>query len=195
MGSFSIWHWLTVLLVLILLIWPFWYSARFTVRKYGRLQGFGGCLLWVAITIWLLPLRTLSNLGKDLHDLDALHLSMSVIAGIVVMYLGMIALQITTIVFMTRRSWRFIPSFNYLAISSVLFIPVFLLWTSTVVAIESTASFGTVLSMMIAGMTTQDWSGWISSMIGAAIWMLYVARSRRVANTFTRGFQVVTVAA
>jgi hypothetical protein len=65
MGSFSIWHWLVVLIVIGRPIGVFaWFNPRNRTRYSGSLKGFGGWLLWLAIGTWIAPFRNLASLSE-----------------------------------------------------------------------------------------------------------------------------------
>lgn len=186
MGSFSIWHWLILLLVLGLPISVIvWMSRRQARGVGGQLKGFGGWLLWLAIMIWIAPVRSLINLagateGVSPYILARFHLAFD---GEMLLYTILIIMQIVTIVLMMKRSWRFVPMFIWMGGYAVLLPLLDVAWGSTIFSVLS----GQPVSVFIDAMAAQAVGGFVSTMIGVVVWMLYLTRSRRVANTFVRG--------
>jgi hypothetical protein len=183
-GSFSIWHWLVVVLVVAVPVGLIvWLTQRNKRRTAGQLKGFGGWLILLAIGTWLAPFRTLAAMSHLMDGVDSAVVSRLWLAfsGEFVLFGGLEALEISLIVLMTRKSWRFPSMFVWTAIYSIALFPVDFLWSSTVISIETGATFGSVLNPDIK-MIGQ----WIVLSLVLALWMSYVTLSKRVANTFVR---------
>jgi hypothetical protein len=74
---------------------------------------------------------------------------------------------------------------------SVLFLPLDVIWSSTTL----NAYTGTSMDKLIPSMLTADVVGpWIVVIVSAAIWIPYILRSKRVANTFSARHDVGSAA-
>jgi hypothetical protein len=167
MQPFSLWH----------------RSPRNTINAPAT--GFGGWLLLLAVGVYLSPLRTVVNLSKVEEGVDesVLQRFSLMFHGEICLNLILLLLQITTAVFMARKSRRFIDLFIWTGIYIVLVTPLDLLWVSAVISSQTDRSFGNAMELVS---TPETLGSWIGVSIPVAVWMLYVTRSRRVANTFTR---------
>ena len=122
MGSFSIWHWLVVLVVVGIFAAPiFWMRMASNRSQPGKLKGFGGWLALLAYGIYLGPLISLSKLLRVGDGIDAATGSRIYIAfdsergtlGI------LLVMQIALIARMMQKSHRFLfifyLTFGYMA--------------------------------------------------------------------------------
>ncbi len=145
-------------------------------------SGFGGWLVMLAIGVFISPVVTGVKLlqsgdlqaNGDLHHMEY---------GEAALYLVLLILEIATAIAMLRRSRQFPSLFVVTSIATILFLPLVLIWYSIVGSSLSSRSFLSFLGAMMKG---RNYPQWISTTITVGIWMLYVLRSRRVANTFIR---------
>jgi len=138
----------------------------------------------MAIAMWIAPFRTLTTLLKVTEGVDAnvasrFHLAFD---GEMALIAVLIIMQIITLVFMMQRSWRFVPMFIGMGVYAILLPLLDIAWSSTVLAALS----GISIRILLDGMAPQTTATFIANTIVMSIWMLYVTRSRRVANTFVR---------
>lgn len=147
--------------------------------------GFGGWLLLLAIGVYISPLRTIVNLSKIEEGVDESMIQRFplMFVGEIGLNLALLLLQITTAVFMARKSNRFVSFFIWTGIYIVLLTPLDILWVSAIISSQTDRSFGSAMQLTTTPEAIGSWTG-VS--ITVAVWMLYVTRSRRVANTFIR---------
>ncbi|WP_214472490.1 DUF2569 family protein [Mesorhizobium sp. dw_380] len=178
MGTFSIWHWVIVLLLIGV---PVFFAVRSAVKPSQNpeaLVGFGGWLMLLAIGQALSPLRTLAEFGNSVEgyqQLIAVPNGTVAVYGEIALNLIFLALQLVVLVSMLRRSHRFpqLFLFQWFAIPAV-----FILDTLLVVSI-----LGVPVNQVLAGDALVSP---IASFVGTGIWAAYVYKSVRVRNTFTR---------
>jgi hypothetical protein len=122
MGSFSIWHWLIVAIALGIFV-----GLICWLWKY---RGFGGWLLLLAIGVWMAPLRTLVNLLNVEEGVDDATISKFSYAfeGEKSLYVCLMAMQIALIIFMARKSQRFVNMFIWTGLCTVAITPLDLFW-------------------------------------------------------------------
>jgi hypothetical protein len=171
-----------------------WLFARAINNRSGKdgsvtpasgLSGFGGWLLLLAIGVYLSPLRTIVNLSQIEQGVDH-----SVIQKFRLMFNGEIGLtlvvilvQICTAVFMARKSRRFVSVLIWNGIFLFLLPLADMIWVASILNLQAGQPFQTTMQRV----ATPDLIGqWISTGVTVGIWMLYVTRSCRVANTFVR---------
>jgi hypothetical protein len=168
------------------LIWWAWSSARAHPTK-----GFGGWLILVAIGVTLAPLCSLGSLAQTAEpfldvvrrpDLEAQAAAHLALAGIIALGLTLVIVQSTTATFMFQKSRRFPQMFIWAIICTLLVPPLILFWVTGVYSSYSGQTFWNVLGQSLPGEIGQ----WIGGTIGVVPWMLYVIKSRRVANTFVK---------
>ena len=88
---------------------------------------------------------------------------------------------------MARRSRQFISFYIASAIATILFTPLEILFVAEGVSLIAKSSIGVILPKMLDELHAADNTPqWISTSVGLVIWIVYVIRSRRVANTFVR---------
>jgi hypothetical protein len=127
----------------------------------------------------LAPLRTLASFGTNVQSYDQLAAipgGTIAVGGEVVLNLAFLALQVTVVAVMYRRSVLF-PKFFLFQLLAM--IAVFVLEILLV-----SASLGIAVNKII---TPDTAGGEFGALLGTALWTLYVFRSRRVQNTFVRG--------
>ncbi|RWC41781.1 MAG: DUF2569 family protein [Mesorhizobium sp.] len=178
MGTFSIWHWAILLLLIGVPVFFAVRSAAKPSRIPGALVGFGGWLMLLAIGQTLSPLRTLAdfaNSADGYQQLMTLSNGPLAVYGEVALNLAFLALQLVVLVSMLRRSHRFPQLFllQWLAIPVVFVLDT--IWVASVL--------GVPVSLVLAGdaLVTP-----IVSFVLTGLWVAYVYKSVRVRNTFTR---------
>jgi hypothetical protein len=191
MGSFSVWHWLVLAAIVALIGAPLYWLIRSNRSHAVGLDtlafpsGFSGWLLLLAFGVYLSPLRSIVNLlnvdqGVDETTRSQLYLAFD---GEMALQVVLLIMQVTTAIFMFRRSRRFMSMFVLTGIYIFILTPLDLFWVSEVASSQTGQSFGSLLEKVA---TPEAIGNWIGVSILVAVWMLYVTRSRRVANTFTR---------
>ncbi|MER8374260.1 DUF2569 family protein [Mesorhizobium sp. M1406] len=178
MGSFSIWHWAIVLL---LIGAPVFFAVRSATKPSQNpetLVGIGGWLMLLAIGQALSPLRTLLVLGSSSEGYNQLMLVPNgpmVVYGEVALLLAFLVLQLVVLVAMLRRSsW-----FKQLFLIQWLAIPVVFILDAAWVS----AALGVAVGQVITGGAL---AAPIVSFVLTGLWVAYVYKSVRVRNTFTR---------
>jgi Na+/phosphate symporter len=178
MGTFSIWHWAIVLLLIGVPVFFAVRSAAKPSQNPEALVGFGGWLMLLAIGQALSPLRTLAELGNSVEGYQQL---MTVTNGALAVYgeiallLAFLVFQVVVLVSMLRRSRRFPQLFlcQWFAIPVVFILDT--VWISTIL--------GVPVNQVLAGdaLVTP-----IASFVVTGVWVAYVHKSIRVRNTFDR---------
>ncbi|TPL56935.1 DUF2569 family protein [Mesorhizobium sp. B2-4-2] len=176
MGTFSIWHWAIVLLIIGV---PVFFAVRSAVKPSqgpAALIGFGGWLMVLAIGQVSSPLRTLADLANSAEGYRQL---MPLPNGLVAVYsevalnLAFLALQLVVLISMLRRSRRFPQLFlvQWIAIPVVFVLDTILI----------SSTLGVPVSQILAGdaLATP-----VLSFILTGAWVAYVYKSVRVKNTF-----------
>jgi hypothetical protein len=146
-------------------------------------RGFEGWVLFLAVTVWLAPLRTGFNLlvltaGVD-PDFVARYYPAFV--GEKLLLVVQLLWQILLLVAMTLRWSQFMPLFVGFGVYVVLMPLLDIVWCSLIFAGLSERSVGYYVATM-----TSSWSifGWIVTSIAAVAWLSYVVRSQRVTGSF-----------
>jgi hypothetical protein len=176
MGTFSIWHWAIVLLLIGV---PVFFAVRSAVspsRNSGNLVGFGGWLMLLAIGQVLSPFRTLAELfssSEGYQQLMTLPNGPLAVCGEIVLLLMFAAIQVIVLFAMLRRSPRFKRLFLYQWIAIPVTFILDAVWTSTVLGIP----IGQILA-------EDAFVAAIASFAVTGIWVAYVYKSVRVRNTF-----------
>ncbi|TPK63876.1 MULTISPECIES: DUF2569 family protein [unclassified Mesorhizobium] len=176
MGTFSIWHWAIVLLIIGV---PVFFAVRSAVKPSqgpAALVGFGGWLMLLAIGQVLSPLRTLADLANSAEgyrQLLPLPNGLLAVYSEVALNLAFLALQLVVLISMLRRSRRFPQLFlvQWIAIPVVFVLDTILI----------SSTLGVPVSQILAGdalMTP------ILSFVFTGAWVAYVHKSVRVKNTF-----------
>ncbi|MGT2468879.1 DUF2569 family protein [Mesorhizobium atlanticum] len=186
MGSFSIWHWAIVLLLIgVPVFLPF--ARRASRRRIRAIWlDLGGWLMLLAIAQVLSPFRTLAELfssSEGYKQLIPLPNGPLAVCGEIVLLLAFAGLQVVVLFAMLRRS----PRFKGLFLCQWIAIPVvFILdagWTSTVLGIP--------ISQILAA---DALVAVIVSFALTGIWVAYVYRSIRVRNTFDKAAATAEIA-
>ncbi|MFC3322979.1 DUF2569 family protein [Mesorhizobium cantuariense] len=178
MGTFSIWHWAILLLLIGVPVFFAVRSAAKPSQNPEALVGFGGWLMLLAIGQALSPLRTLAdfaNSADGYQQLMTLPNGPLAVYGELALNLAFLALQLVVLVSMLRRSHRFPQLFLYqwFAIPVVFILDT--IWISSILRVS--------VNQVLAG---DALLAPIVSFVLTGLWVAYVYKSVRVRNTFTR---------
>jgi hypothetical protein len=200
MQSLSIWHWIIIAILIVLVGAAVWLFARAinqrrpddrsvkessTATPVSGPSGFQGWLALLALGVFLSPIFTIIKLigvasGNDVAFWKEFWFA---IDGDIAIHSAVILMQICTAIFMVLRSKRFMSVYIVTSICLILLVPAEVTWFSASVTWHEGTSFLHFMQRMITPDVIQRS---ISTAIPVVIWVLYVIRSRRVANTFVR---------
>lgn len=153
------------------------------MREKAEPSGIGGWLILIAIGQILGGLRLLASLAQYYRSIDSqlwrdYPFALSVEA---VLNLLLLAIMVVTTVFFFTKSHQFPTFFIMQYVASILLYPLDL----GVVALAINAQTGQPISFILEQMINPKEVGqWLALPISAAIWIPYILRSKRVANTF-----------
>jgi hypothetical protein len=105
------------------------------------------------------------------------------LAGEVLLNVAMAMLYVATSILFFSKSTRFPQFFVYQVVAAVLVVPVGTIWTGLAMSLESGRS---AVTIMLESIDPHEVRRAISAGIFGTIWILYLNKSRRVANTFVR---------
>lgn len=144
-----------------------------------ELTGIGGWLALIAFGQVVGILRFLASMATYYGELDAQFWKLFPVTawGEVVINVGLISMFAYTTILLFRKSRRFPNFFIWQFIVTILAPFIAIIW----VALTMGAKAG---DAALNSMTPKDWGQIIASVVGAAIWITYILRSRRVRNTF-----------
>ncbi|MBR0847106.1 DUF2569 family protein [Bradyrhizobium diazoefficiens] len=148
-----------------------------------ELTGIGGWLGLLAFGQVMGILRLIVSVGQYMQSIsdDTWKRFPTAIWGELVMNAGLICLCIYTASLLFSHSRRF-PSFFIAQMACAILLPlVDLFWIASIISISLNRPIGEFLSI-----EPREGGQMIAGAIGAAIWIPYVLRSRRVANTFIK---------
>ncbi|NLS01994.1 DUF2569 family protein [Rhizobium sp. P32RR-XVIII] len=179
MGSFSIWHWLIVLVIFGGIGWLVFSSRNKVATATGEPAGFGGWLILPMIGQTVAPIKTLAGVAETAKAYDQYG---SVPGAQVASYgegaltFAYLALQVVTLIAMYRKSRLFPKLFLY----QWLAIPVYLTLDALVVSL----SLGVSVDQLYG---QAEIAAAVTPFVAAGLWVLYMFKSVRVRNTFVRG--------
>lgn len=180
MGSFSIWHWVIVLLIIGVPAWLIIRSARASKKQPSGTGpvGVGGWLLFLGISLGLGLLATLGQLtkeGEGFSDAWANPVARPFLVAFGVGAATQVGLHAVTLFALYNHKRYFQDVFVWFWLASVLITPVVML-----IGVETT---GLSLSQV---WPTDQIGRHIGGAIGLSLWLWYVLVSVRVRNTMTR---------
>jgi uncharacterized protein involved in cysteine biosynthesis len=189
MNDFSILDRLVVFMPLVVAIGLFvglnaWLTHRSRNKYPGELKGVGGWLAWLAIAITVVPFAALLNLARDISELGAVITSPSIRLQIQVHLLLDAVYLITTVIpviYMYRRSVKFPKYFIWCASLWIFFILCNAFIFAFIIAEVTAKTSIQVISQFYPPLIIVK-QVWRVIVLVASI--IYVARSKRVANTF-----------
>lgn len=179
MGTFSIWHWLLVLLIVGGIVSVIVITARRRDPMHpSQISGFGGWLLLLAIGQCLSPLRNLGELaaGAEGYRTAATMPNGTVlVAGEILINLAFIAFQVYVVVAMLKR-WVIFPRLFLYQWFLIMALPIIdVVWVATIMGMPLSRVF-----------PATELGSAIGAVIALGIWVWYTSVSVRVRNTFTR---------
>lgn len=146
-------------------------------------HGIGGWLVLVAIGQVVGPLRLVAEVARYVHSIngDAWKRFPVAFNGELTMNLAMIVLSVSTTILFFTRSRRF-PRFFVVQMACIPLLPIFdMLWIALIFSVSLNRS-----PFVFLKIDFQSGLQVATQVIAAAIWIPYVLRSRRVANTFVK---------
>ncbi|QIG98084.2 DUF2569 domain-containing protein [Bradyrhizobium sp. 6(2017)] len=157
-------------------------AAHFNDTK-PELTGLGGWLALIGFGQLAGILRFLVSIGEYYSKMDGQLFAKfpTTMWGEAVMNGALISLFVYTTVLFFRRSRNF-PRFFIIQFVATICTPIAaLLWAAFTIALATGRPFVDLLSI-----DPKDSGQLIAALIGALIWIPYIRKSRRVANTFTQ---------
>jgi uncharacterized protein DUF2569/uncharacterized protein DUF4339 len=153
------------------------------LARNAALTGMGGWLILIAFGQVVTPLRLFVEVGHYYATLDhGLFERFPVtLVGEALMNVAVAVLAVTTAVLFFRKSRRFPAFFIGEMVVALLTGPVSMAWVSLVLGVESDQP---ALDILLPMLTPREITQQILAVIGCAVWIPYVMKSRRVANTF-----------
>jgi Protein of unknown function (DUF2569) len=176
-GSISIWHWLIVLVIIVLPAAAAIYTARKARTPTGEPAGVGGWLLYLFIGQSLSPVIALaSGVRSFTEGLEVWSVPGAPFAVIVetALNIGFVATIAVTTGAMWRRDVRFPTLFGYQCLAFI------------VVMVVDTAAASAAFNVPVKQIVDESARDFAKGVIGGGIWYWYVVKSVRVKNTFTR---------
>lgn len=148
-----------------------------------KLSGIGGWLILVAIGQVLGPLRFIVSMIQYYSSLDTALLRRIPVAmlgeGLMNVALGLLYGYTAFLFFSTSK--RFPRFFIYQFAAAILILPVNAAWVALVVSLETGAP---AWSLLENAFEPREVAQTVVAVIAACIWIPYILKSRRVANTF-----------
>lgn len=151
--------------------------------KKPELSGIGGWLGLLAFGQVVGILRLIATVGQYVQSIsdDVWKQFPTAMWGELVMNTALICLCICTAALLFKHSRHF-PKFFIAQMAVAIFLPIVdLLWIASIFSISLNRPISEFLSF-----EPRDAGQMIAGAIGAAIWIPYILRSKRVANTFTK---------
>jgi hypothetical protein len=147
-----------------------------------ELTGIGGWLGLLMFGQVVGILRVLVTLGEYYTTLEPQVTARfpTAIWGEVALNAVFVWLCVYTLVLFIRRSRNFPRFFIWQLIAVIVFPVIDLLWVASIISLANGKPFAEFLTL-----DAKEGGQIIAGMIGAAIWIPYILRSKRVANTFT----------
>lgn len=185
MGGFSIWHWLIIAIV-IAIPGAIIYTAAKGVREEARLgtgitPGFKGWLLLLSIGVVLAPIRLLVDMAKyySSPDISTMFQEFPTVTYIEVGQNAItLAISIVTAIFMLGKKLRFKSLFYIQYAITLVGFPL------NALIVYIALRFRGIPVPLIGEEGLPDLVRWIGMSLVGALWVAYVAKSRRVAVTF-----------
>jgi cytochrome b561 len=175
MGSFSIWHWLIVLVIFGVILWLVARSVRATDAEKHALKGIGGWLGFLALVQILGLLRVVAGFAESVTTyapIAAIPGAKLAIAAELLINIGLVALTLATTIALFRHKKAFISLFMYQWLAAPI-----ASFTNVVVV---SGALGVPQSDLI---TSDDVVKVFASFLAGGLWVWYTRYSVRVANT------------
>ncbi len=180
MNTFSIWHWAIALLIGAALVYMVISTRKRTANirtseQSPELSGFGGWLILPMIGQTLAPfysIGTLVNNAKMYDQFLAVPNGLTAFYGENALTVGLLALQLVTVVAMYTKHSLFPKLFLYQWLGTMAF------------AVADTVLVSAALNVSAAELVNPKG---VAPFIATGIWVIYMLKSVRVKNTFVRG--------
>jgi hypothetical protein len=149
-----------------------------------KLTGIGGWLILVALGQIFGPIIFLVSIGQYYSTLDSNIIGKLPVtfAGEVVINFFLLVLFIYTAVLFFRRSKQFPRFFVYGMLAAIFLVPLDAMWIAVGASMETGQWAGELLQTALAPSEIRQT---ITAAIIGSVWILYIFKSKRVANTFT----------
>jgi hypothetical protein len=149
-----------------------------------KLTGIGGWLILVALGQIFGPIRFLVSIGQYYSTLDSNIIGKLPVtfAGEAVIYFFVLVLYIYTAVLFFRKSKQFPRFFVYEILAAIFLVPLDAMWIAVGASMETGQWAGELLQTALAPSEIRQT---ITAAIIGSVWILYIFKSKRVANTFT----------
>jgi hypothetical protein len=160
-----------------------WLSYRSAGDYPGELKGIGGWLAFAAIGIIFAPMDALADIVAYAMRLDLISVARNPLlyAAEIPLKLAGPPLAIWVVWHLLRRTRRFKSAFAYLLLFWPLASLADLLWVSFIASVTTDSSFLKTLDRLWRPDVA---TGTLTSALSAVVWIDYLRRSKRVANTF-----------
>ena len=160
-----------------------WLSYRSAGDYPGELKGIGGWLAFAAIGIIFAPMDALADIVAYAMRLDLISVARNPLlyAAEIPLKLAGPPLAIWVVWHLLRRTRRFKSAFAYLLLFWPLASLADLLWVSFIASVTTDSSFLKTLDRLWRPDVA---TGTLTSALSAVVWIDYLRRSTRVANTF-----------
>ena len=184
MAQLSVSYWLPLIIPFCIAVGTvIWLSYR-SARDYpGELKGVGGWLAFAAIGITFAPMHALVDIVAYAMRLDLISVARNPLlyAAEIPLKLAGPPLAIWVVWHLLRRTRRFKSAFAYLLLFWPLASLADLLWVSFIASVTTDSSFLKTLDRLWRPDVA---TGTLTSALSAVVWIDYLRRSKRVANTF-----------
>jgi hypothetical protein len=159
------------------------HTAKLRPTVAPKLSGIGGWLILMAIGQVLGPLRFVVSMVQYYSSLDGdlLQKAPMTFVGEGLMNAALGVLYAWTVILFFTKSKRFPRFFVYEVIATVIALPVSAAWVALAIGWETGQSAG---QLFLNAFELREIGQTIAAAIGGSIWILYLLKSRRVANTF-----------
>jgi hypothetical protein len=149
-----------------------------------KLTGIGGWLILVALGQIFGPIKFLGSIGQNYSTLDSniIRTLPVTFAGEAVINFFVLVLSIYTAVLFFRKSKQFPRFFVYQILAAIFLVPLDAMWTVVAASMETGQSAGQLLQTALG---PSEIGQTIAAAIIGSVWILYIFKSKRVANTFT----------
>lgn len=157
-------------------------SANSQQQTDPKLTGIGGWLILVALGQIFGPIRLLVSIAQYYSTLDSNIIGKLPVtfAGEAVINFFVLVLSIYTTVLFFRKSKRFPRFFVYEILAAIFLVPLDAMWIAVAASMETGQS-----AEQLFQIEPSEIGQMIAAAIIGSVWILYIFKSKRVANTFT----------
>jgi Protein of unknown function (DUF2569)/GYF domain 2 len=157
-------------------------SANSQQQTDPKLTGIGGWLILVALGQIFGPIRLLVSIAQYYSTLDSNIIGKLPVtfAGEAVINFFVLVLSIYTAVLFFRKSKRFPRFFVYEILAAIFLVPLDAMWIAVAASMETGQS-----AEQLFQIEPSEIGQTIAAAIIGSVWILYIFKSKRVANTFT----------